>query len=152
MSTSQTSNNLQDDAPQWLLGIPWEALVVQDALYKAANAPATIPKAEELKLRALAEADRKDHYPSYGFDWALYTIGEVIEEEELDTEGNVDDGLDPLTNEDVLVFVLQRKSGAVSESDLDKPGSPDIMAPLATDAQVEELKRRGWVVRWYKRA
>ena len=41
-------------------------------------------KENNLILHALAQIEHKDEYPCYPFDWALHSIGEVIEEEGLD--------------------------------------------------------------------
>ncbi len=47
------------------------------------------------------------------------------------------------------MLVLRKRIG-VSESDFDE--SPDLELPLATDTRVAELRRQGWIVKWYKKA
>lgn len=144
MSTSRqsVSESQRNEPPRWFLGIPWTSLDLRNALEQAK--PTTD---EDRKWCKLAKADKND-YPSALFFWARGDIGMTIERD-LD-RAYPEDALDPVTDERVLVMVLRTKSGAVAECDLDDPDSPDLGTPFATDAQVAELRNKGWLVRWYK--
>ena len=133
---------LHDTPSLWYLGTPWTAQDVRDALEKAE--PTSDP--DELKSRERAEADN-NLYPSHLFAWARGAIRVVIECQSRPFPSRW--GRDPLTGRKEHLLVLRTRTG-VSESDLDE--SADIGSTLATDAQVAELRRQGWVVKWYKKA
>ncbi len=146
MSTTTDSTSLHDTKPSiWYFGIPWTKDRVKHIFENAE--PTT--DVNELAVRARVEADRSSPYASLVFDWVHEEIHMILgrdEVDDLDSQlGRDPSGADlqPLT-----VLVLRKKK-AISESDLD--GSPDLQVPLATDAQVAELRRIGGTVKWYKK-
>ncbi len=104
---------------------------------------------DELAARARVEEDRNSPYASLVFAWVREEIDTILGKDDLLLLVHLGLDLSEAHLQPLPVLVLRKKK-AVSERDLDE--SPHLQVPLATDAQVAELRRIGCVVKWYKKA
>ncbi|PIL28550.1 hypothetical protein GSI_08591 [Ganoderma sinense ZZ0214-1] len=140
-----------DKRQKWYLAIPWTGELLWHVLdIRAADVDSDSTTDPAVSARiARAKADKDQDYPSYLFNWAIKDIGGIIEKKNLGEEiPEIEMAYyNPSKTRMIAMLVLRTKRGD-SESDLDE--SPDLHEPRATDAHVEALRSKGWVVGWYR--
>ncbi|PIL28552.1 hypothetical protein GSI_08593 [Ganoderma sinense ZZ0214-1] len=145
MSSSAWSSPPVDKRPMWYFAIPWTGEQTRAALQiRRADPDSTKDQAVSDSI-ARAQADQRD-FPQHLFRWARMDISAIIEKR-LRTE-DFRMGYYNLSNGHYIAMIVLRTKRGDSESDLDE--SPDLHEPRATDAQVEVLRSKGWVVEWYR--